>query len=90
MLLLACRCPLCRYDAKHFLNLSSHFLAKHDVLQEWIRERLEEMTEQKMRDEKEGAAAAVGVKREGGQLGSAEGSGGRREVDEEMDTVCPT
>ena len=69
------RCPLCRYDAKHFLNLSSHFLSKHDVLQEWIRESLEEMTEQRMKESEE-------------VMGKEEGSAtGKREVEEEFDTV---
>ena len=69
------RCPLCRYDAKHFLNLSSHFLSKHDVLQEWIRESLEEMTEQRLKEAEE----TMG---KGQQLAT-----GKREVEEEFDTV---
>ena len=69
------RCPLCRYDAKHFLNLSSHFLSKHDVLQEWIRESLEEMTEQRLKEAEE----TKGKKEE---LAT-----GKREVEEEIDTV---
>ena len=69
------RCPLCRYDAKHFLNLSSHFFSKHDVLQEWIRESLEELTEQRMKETEE----AMG---KGDQMATE-----KREVEEEADTV---
>ena len=70
-----CRCPLCRYDAKHFLNLSSHFLSKHDVLQEWIRESLEEMTEKRLKEAEE-------AMEKGEQPATL-----KRDVEEEFDTV---
>ena len=50
-------------------------MSKHDVLQEWIRESLEEMTEQRLKEAEE----TMG---KGQQLAT-----GKREVEEEFDTV---
>lgn len=33
-------CPFCRYEAKTFLKLSTHYLAKHNSIEEWMKEAL--------------------------------------------------
>ena len=39
-------CPLCAYVAKDYTKLCSHFLNKHDFLDEWIRDELEVMEDE--------------------------------------------
>lgn len=36
-------CPFCRFEAKTFQNLGTHYLSKHHVLNDWIRQGLLEL-----------------------------------------------
>ena len=37
-------CPLCRHEGKNFLNLSTHFLGKHqEYMKTWMREELDKL-----------------------------------------------
>ncbi len=73
-------CPLCRYEAKHFLNLSAHFFAKHDVLRDWIRESLEELTEAKVREAEEERSRKEAEEREADKAS-------KRPLEEDVDSV---
>jgi hypothetical protein len=52
-------CSLCRFEAKSYANLTSHFMSKHCLLDEWIREAVWKMSEEVVA--KEGNAADTSV-----------------------------
>ena len=40
------QCPMCRHEARHFASLCTHFLARHNLLESWIRRAVAKMEDE--------------------------------------------